>query len=224
VIQKSAVEHRAGLHAALGDPVRLAIVDELMVSDRAPTELQALTRLESNLLAHHLDTLEVAGLIVRSHSSGDARRRYVRLVHGALGGLEFAVHEAPSNVLFVCTKNSARSQLAAALWREITGQEAQSAGTHPAQRVHPGAIAAAERSGLDLHDAIPRRFEDVAVMPSLVITVCDRAHEEIGSGRDWWHWSVPDPLQRATKRAFDATIADLRDRIEAVFETREVLQ
>ena len=218
------VEHRAALHAALGDPVRLAIVDELMVSDRAPIELQALTGLESNLLAHHLDTLAVAGLIIRSQSSGDARRRYVRLVRGALGELEFSIGKTTSDVLFICTKNSARSQLAAALWREITGFGAQSAGTHPAERVHPGAIAAAERSGLDLHDAVPRRFDEVAVVPPLVITVCDRAHEEIGSDQGWWHWSVPDPLPRATKSAFDATLTDLRDRIEAVFETREVLQ
>jgi protein-tyrosine-phosphatase len=218
------IEHRAAQHAALGDPVRLAIVDELMVSDRAPVELRVLTGLESNLLAHHLDTLEEAGLIIRSHSSGDARRRYVRLVRGALVGLEFTVRKTPSDILFICTKNSARSQLAAALWREITGQEAQSAGTHPAQRVHPGAVAAAERSGLDLHDAVPRRFDEIAAVPALVITVCDRAHEEIGSGRDWWHWSVPDPLERATKSAFDTTLADLRDRIEVVFETREIHQ
>lgn len=215
------VEHRATLHAALGDPVRLSIVDELMVSDRAPVELQALTGLESNLLAHHLDTLEEAGLIVRTHSSGDARRRYVRLIRGALGELEFRAEQKPDDVLFVCTKNSARSQLAAALWREITGGGAQSAGTHPAKRVHPGAIDAAERSGLDLRDATPRRFDEVTVVPTLVITVCDRAHEEIGSDQGWWHWSVPDPLQRATKRAFDATVADLRERIEAIFEPGE---
>jgi protein-tyrosine-phosphatase len=215
------VEHRAILHAALGDPVRLSIVDELMVSDRAPVELQALTGLESNLLAHHLDTLEEAGLIVRTHSSGDARRRYVRLIHGALGELELHAEKKLDDVLFVCTKNSARSQLAAALWREITGRGAQSAGTHPAKRVHPGAIDAAERSGLDLRDATPRRFDEVTAVPTLVITVCDRAHEEIGSDQGWWHWSVPDPLQRATKRAFDATVAELRERIEAVFEPGE---
>lgn len=223
MIRNPVVEHRAALHAALGDAVRLSIVDELMVSDRAPVELQALTGLESNLLAHHLDMLEEAGLIVRSHSSGDARRRYVRLVRGALGELELSVDRTPNDALFICTRNSARSQLAAALWREITGCGAQSAGTHPAQRVHPGAIAAAERSGLDLRDAIPRRFDEVAVVPLLVITVCDRAHEEIGSDQGWWHWSVPDPLQRATKREFDATVADLRERIEAIFEAGESL-
>ena len=49
------LESRAARHAALGDPVRLAIVDELAVSDLAPVELQERFGLASNLLAHHLD-------------------------------------------------------------------------------------------------------------------------------------------------------------------------
>ena len=65
---------RAARHAALGDPVRLAIVDELAASDRAPVELRRRLGLESNLLAHHLDVLEGVGLITRSRSSGGGRR------------------------------------------------------------------------------------------------------------------------------------------------------
>ena len=70
---------RASRHAALGDPIRLAIADELAISDRAPMELQAMFGLPSNLLSHHLDVLENVGLISRHRSSGDGRRRYVRL-------------------------------------------------------------------------------------------------------------------------------------------------
>ena len=81
------LEMRAARHAALGDPVRLAIVDELSVSDRAPVELRRRLGIESNLLAHHLDVLERVGLIERSRSSGDGRRRYVHLVPDALEGL-----------------------------------------------------------------------------------------------------------------------------------------
>ena len=81
------VEGRAARHAALGDPVRLAIVDELAVSDRAPVELRRLVGIESNLLAHHLDVLEAVGLIGRSRSSGDGRRRYVHLLPHGLAGL-----------------------------------------------------------------------------------------------------------------------------------------
>src|SRR3954452_9874184 len=107
---------RARRHAALGDPVRLAIVDELVRSDRAPMELRDRFALESNLLAHHLDVLEAAGLIGRSRSSGDGRRRYVHLLPAALELLGPVTVPRPARVLFVCTANSARSQLAAALW------------------------------------------------------------------------------------------------------------
>ena len=69
---------------ALGDPGRLAIIDELFVSDRAPTELGQRLGMESNLLAHHLDVLSRAGMIERSRSSGDKRRRYVHLVRESL--------------------------------------------------------------------------------------------------------------------------------------------
>ena len=57
----TALEQRAAHHAALGDPIRLTIVDELSVSDRSPIELRRLVGIESNLLAHHLDVLEAAG-------------------------------------------------------------------------------------------------------------------------------------------------------------------
>ena len=85
------VIERAGMHAALGEPVRLAMVDDLAVSDRAPVELAERHGLASNLLAHHLDVLEQAGLIERSRSSGDGRRRYVRLRHEVLDVLGVGV-------------------------------------------------------------------------------------------------------------------------------------
>ena len=58
---EQSVESRAARHAALGDPVRLAIVDELAVSDLAPVELHERIGIASNLLAHHLDVLETRG-------------------------------------------------------------------------------------------------------------------------------------------------------------------
>jgi protein-tyrosine-phosphatase len=210
------IQRRAARHAALGDPVRLAIVDELAVSDRAPVELRQRFGLESNLLAHHLDVLEHAGLITRSVSSGDARRRYVQLTHSALTSLRPGRALASRRALFVCSHNSARSQLAAALWRSMTNMPAESAGTHPSERVHPGAVAAAERAGLDLSGAVPRSLDQVANKPNLVITVCDQAHEEVAAHALWLHWSIPDPILGGTKRAFDRTIVELRERITAV--------
>src|SRR3989337_1300266 len=71
---------RAGVHAALADPARLAVVDLLCVGDASPSELQAALDLPSNLLAHHLRVLQHAGVIERSRSEGDRRRTYLRLV------------------------------------------------------------------------------------------------------------------------------------------------
>jgi ArsR family transcriptional regulator, arsenate/arsenite/antimonite-responsive transcriptional repressor / arsenate reductase (thioredoxin) len=216
VVVMASIDHRANRHAALGDPMRLAIVDELAVSDRAPVELRRLIGIESNLLAHHLDVLEEVGMITRSRSSGDGRRRYVHLLRESLYGLVPGRRLEPRPALFVCTRNSARSQLAAALWKEITRAPATSAGTHPAARVHPGAIAAARRVGLDLTSATPRTLAEAGKIPDLVVTVCDQAHEELDPDESWLHWSIPDPVAIGSPKAFDATVAELRVRISAL--------
>ena len=211
----SSVESRATLHAALGEPVRLAIVEELAVSDRSPGELAERFDLPTNLAAHHLGVLESAGLIERFISAGDRRRRYLRLRREPLVELGIATARPAGRVLFVCSHNSARSQLAAALWENHTGEQAESAGTHPASAVHPGAVAAADRAGLDLSAARPSLLGD-AGDAELVVTVCDRAHEELAPGSAWWHWSVTDPVESGTDEAFDATLADLDRRIVSV--------
>lgn len=228
---------RAAVHAALGDPVRLSIVDELVVSDRTPTELAEQLGLASNLLAHHLGVLERVGLVERTVSSGDRRRRYVRARPLAFasagpagdpsaapmlaGRTSAGAETTPApHALFVCTHNSARSQLAAALWRDRTGAAADSAGTHPADRVHPGAIAAASRLGLDLSAAAPRELAPGELDGAdLVITVCDRAHEEIPLPAAALHWSIPDPVgadpDPAGADPFDLAAALLDRRISA---------
>lgn len=209
-------EQRAARHAALGDPVRLALVDELSSSDRAPVELRRRLGLESNLLAHHLDVLERVGLIERSRSSGDGRRRYVHLRRQAFHGLTPMPAAPVGPALFVCTANSARSPLAAALWRHRTGWPAASAGTHPAERFHPGALAAARRAGLDIGEDGPTSLEDVSSPPAIVVTVCDQAHEELDPDPSWLHWSVPDPVAVGTAASFDAAAAELVQRIDAL--------
>ena len=216
------LHERANRHAALGDPMRLAIVDELAASDRAPVELCRLIGIESNLLAHHLDVLEEVGMINRSRSSGDGRRRYVHLLRESFLGLVPGRRLAPGRALFVCTRNSARSQLAAALWQEMTRSPAVSAGTHPAARVHPGAVAAAKRAGLDLTTAAPQTLAAVRRVPDLVVTVCDQAHEELEPDDSWLHWSIPDPVTAGSRRAFDATVTELRIRIAALVRDDEV--
>lgn len=207
---------RAARHAALGDPARLAIVDELARSNRSPVELRRIVDMESNLLAHHLDVLERVGLIERSRSSGDGRRRYLHLLRDALDDLTIGQAMPIEPALFVCSANSARSQLAAALWRSFTGAPADSAGTEPADRVHPEAVAAARRAGLDLSAATPRQLTPDEVLPPIVVTVCDRAHEELRPPHRWMHWSVPDPVPAASPQAFDDVVVELRTRIAGI--------
>jgi protein-tyrosine-phosphatase len=212
----SSLATRAARHAALGDPARLMIVDALASSDRSPHELGLLTGLASNLLAHHLAVLEHAGVVTRTRSHADGRRRYVRLVPAAFDALTPRPPLSRRPALFVCTRNSARSQLAAALWRRLAAAPAVSAGTHPADRVHPGAVAAARRARLSLRGAVPRCLDEVGPFPDLVVTVCDQAHEELAPDPTWLHWSITDPVESGTPEAFDRALDALRQRIVAL--------
>ncbi len=212
---------RASIHAALGDAHRLAIVDQLVESDRSPRELADLLAIRPSLLAFHLDQLERGGLIRRSASDADRRRKYVQLVRTDLAALVPAARAPSGEVVFVCTRNSARSQLAAALWRRHRGATATSAGTDPADGVHPGAIAAADRVGLDLRGRRPRRLS-AADADRSIITVCDRAYEDLG--RTTRHWSVPDPVAADVPDAFDRALATIRDRIIAIDRTDDTTE
>ena len=221
------VVRRAAVHAALGDLGRLAIVDALVLGEASPTELQKLLDMPSNLLAHHVRVLERVGLVSRHRSEADRRRTYLALAPRAFDALRpVRVHDAV-RVVFVCTHNSARSRLAAALWNDTSPVPATSAGTHPAPAVHPGAVAAAHRHCVRLIPAAPRHVDDVlnseAGVDDLVITVCDAAHEELAGVRrlpepvaDRLHWSIPDPARISEDSAFDRVVTDLTDRIARV--------
>jgi protein-tyrosine-phosphatase len=121
-----------------------------------------------------------------------------------------------SRVVFVCTANSARSQLAAALWRRASTIPAASAGTHPAERIAPGALAAAKRHSLPLRVLRPRPYADVVAADDFVITVCDNAHEELTDPVADLHWSVPDPVHDGSQRAFDIAFDELARRVNDV--------
>jgi ArsR family transcriptional regulator, arsenate/arsenite/antimonite-responsive transcriptional repressor / arsenate reductase (thioredoxin) len=212
------LQRRAAVHAALGDPGRLAIVDALALGEASPSELQRLLDMPSNLLAHHVRVLERAGVVTRHRSEGDRRRSYLRLAPASLETLpptaaRTATIHNPIRVVFVCTENSARSQLATAIWETASAVTATSAGTHPAPAVHPGAVAAAARHRLPLTPATPRHVDDVLHPDDVLITVCDAAHEELGPGPDRLHWSVPDPARRGDDAAFDRAVDELTERI-----------
>lgn len=212
------LRRRAAVHAVLGDPHRLAMVDELALSDRSPSELGQRLAMRSNLVAHHVEVLAQVGLVERVTSIGDRRRKYLRLRPGPLAELARPVGLSAGCVVFVCTGNSARSQLAAGLWNARSAVSAVSAGTAPAQRVHPEAIAAAARAGLDLSAARPRPLTPEDAAADLVVTVCDRAHERAAllRGRPVLHWSVADPAADGTPAAFDQVLGQLRDRVESL--------
>jgi protein-tyrosine-phosphatase len=193
------------MHAALADPARLQITDTLLAGDASPSELAAMLAMPSNLLAHHLHVLEQAGIITR-------RRTYLQLIPGALDALAPPPARAALRVLFVCTANSARSHLAAALWRQASNLPAVSAGTHPAPAIDPGAIAAAGRHRLALPRLRPRHISDVRHDGDLVITVCDLAHEELAEATAV-HWSIPDPVPAGDPGSFDTALAQLAERI-----------
>jgi ArsR family transcriptional regulator, arsenate/arsenite/antimonite-responsive transcriptional repressor / arsenate reductase (thioredoxin) len=213
------VDDRAQVHAALGDPSRLRMIDELQLGDRTFQELANAAGLPGNAAAHHLGVLESAGLIERRVSEGDRRRRYITLRPERLGGLLRVQPVTPATVLFVCTHNSARSQFAAALWHRRTGGEADSAGTHPSERVDPRAVRTAEQYELDLAGARPKGYASVRGAPDLVISVCDRAHEAgLPFPAPSLHWSVPDPVRAGTRSAFRAAFADIAARIDRLIE------
>lgn len=209
------LERRVAIFAALADQTRLRIVDLLTLGDLSSSEIGTALDLRSNLVAHHLRTLESARIIARTRSEFDRRRSYIGLRAEVFDTLAPASVSPPERVLFVCTANSARSQLAEAIWRDTSSVPAASAGTRPAAAVNPGAAAAASRHGLRIDSARrPRHIDEVRADGDLVITVCDDAHERLRS-RDDLHWSIPDPAAKGTTAAFDSAFESIGLRIRA---------
>ncbi len=208
------LRHRAAVHHALSDPIRLGIVDLLVVGDRSPGELARAFHLTSNLLAHHLKVLREVGLVARNRSHADARRAYVRLLPGALDGLRPVPSLTAPRVVFVCTRNAARSPLAAAVWSRRSSIPVTSAGIDPGPRMNPRAVATARRHGLRLEREGTAHVRDVITPDDLVVAVCDNAHEVLGPDERRVHWSVPDPGEADTDEAFEDVLAQLTERVE----------
>jgi len=212
-VEEIELRRRVARFAALADPVRLRIADLLIIGDRSPGELQEALGISSSLLAHHLNLLEREGILVRARSEADRRRSYVHLVPGAFDRLAPRAIAEAKRVVFVCTANSARSQLAAALWERASDVPVASAGTHPAAAIEPGALATAQRHGVPLASTTPRALVDVLEQGDWIISVCDTAHEELGFDQSI-HWSIPDPVRVGTDAAFDEAFDAIARRIE----------
>ena len=214
-----ALQARARAHAALGDPSRLEIVELLANGDLAPGELGARLGIATNLMAHHLQILEQAGLVTRHRSEGDGRRTYVLRTPACNDLLGAGTVPRPRRIAFVCSQNSARSQLAEHYWHTISDLPAVSAGTHPAARVHTDAAAVARRHGLDLSRATPKLASDVLTGDELLIAVCDRAYEELDARP--LHWSIPDPALADGANAFETAFTELTSRIDRLAASLE---
>ncbi|WP_404444524.1 ArsR family transcriptional regulator [Microbacterium marinum] len=168
--------------------------------------------MRANLVAHHLNVLQTVGIIHRSRSEADKRRSYVRLVKGALEGLTPCVFLAARRVVFASTGASARAPLAVALWSKVSSIPATSGGTMPAEAVSVGALAAARRHSVHLLEQTPRALEEVLTDGDIVITVCDRAKEQIAPIGDL-HWSISDPGRVGTDASFDAAFDEIHRRV-----------
>ncbi len=127
-------------------------------------------------------------------------------------------------ILIVCTGNSARSQIAEGLFRNLGGDEfdVHSAGTHPAGVVHPLAIETMRERGIDISNQTSKSLSRYDEQPfDYVITVCDEAYQEcpiFPGAKNQFHWGTPDPSfapgdEDVRKEAFRRTIASLERRV-----------
>jgi protein-tyrosine-phosphatase/DNA-binding transcriptional ArsR family regulator len=235
-----ATEHDAAPPVILrlaGHPVRWRLLQELATSDRHVRELCGLTSQPQSLVSYHLGRLRAEQLVAMRRSSADGRAAYYSLDLGRCGELLTAAGGAlhpglrlvsaaadarPSGarprLLFLCTGNSARSQMAEALVERLAGDtvEVASAGSHP-KPLHAGAVRAMRGRGIDIAGRRSKHLDAVADRRfDYVVSLCDRVREvcpELPGQPATVHWSIPDPSREGDDAAFRATAAELATRI-----------
>src|SRR4051812_21533824 len=225
--------------------VRWRLLHELVRSDRTVSELSELLGERQSLVSYHLTQLRNGGLVRVRRSSADGRDSYyavdladcgeqLQAAGGALHpALRLAAAPPPAraqrgsrrrpSVLFLCTGNSARSQMAEAMLREVSAGTVKtaSAGSHP-KPLHPLAVRVMQKRGLDISSNRTKHLDEfLSQRFDVVVTLCDRVREvcpEFPSHPVLTHWSVPDPAlvpsgARVTVAAFERTATELEDRI-----------
>ncbi len=225
-----------------GHPLRWRLLGELARSDRMVHELTSLVGEPQNLVSYHLGRLRDARLVSARRSSADRRDAYYTVDLTRVGDLLSATGGAlhpglrltpPSRggagpgavtVLFLCTGNSARSQMAEALARARSGGavDAYSAGSHP-KPLHPNAVRVMrDEHGIDLAGHASKHLDLFAGRRfDWVISLCDRVREvcpEFPGHPETVHWSIPDPAagqpdDDASYPAFQQTASELDTRI-----------
>lgn len=106
-------------------------------------------------------------------------------------------------VAFICTGNSARSQIAEALARHMARSmgvelEVYSAGSRPEERINPYALRVMEELGISLNGQRPKGIKDIPIKDvDLIITLCDSARNScpVFPGQKSLHWDLPDPAR-----------------------------
>jgi ArsR family transcriptional regulator, arsenate/arsenite/antimonite-responsive transcriptional repressor / arsenate reductase (thioredoxin) len=226
-------------------PLRWQLLRELVGSDRAVRELTQLVDEPQNLVSYHLRQLRDGELVFARRSSADGRDCYYAIdlsacqdaLQAAGGSLHPALCLAPfpptrppgrqsrhrPRVLFLCTGNSTRSQIAEALLERMSDGyvETASAGSHP-KPLHPNAVGVMRERGIDLAGRRSKRLGEFAGQRfDYVISLCDRVREvcpEFPGGPRLIHWSIPDPARgpgsdEETLPAFERTATELCTRV-----------
>jgi ArsR family transcriptional regulator, arsenate/arsenite/antimonite-responsive transcriptional repressor / arsenate reductase (thioredoxin) len=231
--------HASPLPALLdlaGHPIRWAILRELAPGDLRVRELATAVDARQSLVSYHLGRLRSNGLVATRRSAFDGRDLYCRIdlarcqelfaetgaaLHPAL---RFVAPPAPAlgdrtRVLFLCTGNSGRSQMAEALLRHLAPRtaEAFSAGSAP-KPVHAAAVRAMRERGIDIGGARSKHLSTFATERfDHVVSLCDRVREvcpEFPGRPDTAHWSMPDPAgDPEPAAAFRRAADELAERI-----------
>lgn len=234
-----------GALQVIADPHRWRLLRELARSDRRVSELTRLLGEPQNLVSYHLRELRNAGLVSSRRSSFDGRDSYYRVdlsrcgeVLSAAGssidpGLRLQVAPTlhlparsghrPPRVLFLCTGNSARSQMAEALLEHLSGYtiEARSAGSDP-KSLHPDAVRVLRERGIDISTNTTKHLRRFARSRfDHVVTLCDKVREvcpEFPGPPEAAHWSIPDPTAAeetdgGSLAVFEAVATDIEGRV-----------
>ena len=231
-----------------GHPLRWRLLTELARSDRRVSELCAEADRRQSLVSYHLRRLRDGGLVSTRRSAADGRDTYyvldltrcgellssagVSLHPGLAAGTrpraEPEVRSTVARVLFLCTGNSARSQMAEALAEQLSAGavRAVSAGSHP-KPLHPNAVRVMRERGIDLAARRSKHLSEFLGQPfDYVISLCDRVREvcpEFPGSPQTIHWSVRDPAREPGTDdeilpAFERTAAELATRIGFLLE------
>lgn len=204
-----------------------------------------------SLISYHLGQLRAGQLVSTRRSSADGRDAYYsldlvrcrELLTDAGGALHPSLALTPpspeigarsrrrTKVLFLCTGNSTRSQLAEALARHLAGEtvEVESAGSHP-KPVHPNAIRVMQERGIDLAGSRSKHLDRFTKRRfDYVVTLCDKVREvcpEFPGGPERIHWSIADPaLEGETHEesypAFQRTASEIETRMRFLLDVIE---